>query len=68
MTAERDSQDPVALRERLEVMHRKLDVLTNKQARAEAIREIARVRWQLGEITDDEMQAIEEFADHFSYE
>jgi len=49
-------------------MCRKLDVLTSKPARAEAMREIARLRWRLGEIDDDELQRVEEFADRFSYE
>lgn len=57
-----------ALRLRLDAMQRKLDVLTNKQARAEALREIARLRWQLGEIDDEELRRAEEFADGFSYE
>ena len=57
-----------ALHARLEAMHRKLDLLTSKPARAEAMREIARLRWQLGEITDEELHRIEDFADGFSYE
>ncbi len=63
-----DGADLATLRLRLEAMQRKLDLLTNKQARAEAMREIAQVRWQLGEITDEELQRIEEFAAGFSYE
>ena len=57
-----------AMRVRLDAMRRKLDVLSNKQARAEALREIARLRWQLGEIDDEELRRAEEFADGFSYE
>ncbi len=63
-----DPQAVEALRLRLDAMRRKLDVLTNKQARAEALREIARLRWQLGEIDDEELRRAEEFADGFSYE
>ena len=63
-----DPQAVEALRLRLDAMQRKLDVLTNKQARAEALREIARLRWQLGEIDDEELRRAEEFADGFSYE
>ncbi len=63
-----DPQAIEALRLRLDAMQRKLDVLTNKQARAEALREIARLRWQLGEIDDEELRRAEEFADGFSYE
>ena len=66
--ADREPEDVAALRQRLDIMRRKLDVLTNKQARAEAIREIARVQWQLGEIGDDELRRIEEFTDGFTYE
>ena len=63
-----DPQAVEALRLRLDAMRRKLDVLTNKQARAEALREIARLRWQLGDIDDEELRRAEEFADGFSYE
>ena len=63
-----DPQAVEALRLRLDAMRRKLDVLTNKQARAEALREIARLRWQLGEIDDEELRRAEAFADGFSYE
>ena len=63
-----DPQAVEALRLRLDAMQRKLDVLSNKQARAEALREIARLRWQLGEIDDEELRRAEEFADGFSYE
>ena len=68
MTAADGGEDVAALRVRLAAMQRKLDVLTNKQARAEAVRDIARLRWRLGEIGDDELARIEEFADRFSYE
>ncbi|MBI3373588.1 MAG: hypothetical protein HY017_17830 [Betaproteobacteria bacterium] len=68
MTSVPDSADPAVLRLRLEAAQRKLDLLSNKQARAEAMREIARLRWQLGEITEDELQRMEEFAAGFSYE
>jgi hypothetical protein len=62
------SEDAQLLRRRLEAMRRKLDVLANKQARAEAMREIARLQWQLGEISDEELQRVEAFADGFTYE
>ncbi|MBL0089003.1 MAG: hypothetical protein IPP87_04390 [Ideonella sp.] len=61
--------DPMrALRLRLEAMRRKLDVLSSKPARAEALREIARLRWQLGEIDDAALSQAEDFADGFNYE
>lgn len=63
-----DPQAVEAMRLRLDAMRRKLDVLSNKQARAEALREIARLRWQLGEIDDEELRRAEDFADGFSYE
>lgn len=63
-----DADDTVKLRERLEASRRRLDLLTSKPARAEAMREIANLQWQLGEITDEELHRIEEFADRFSYE
>ncbi len=62
------SDDTGALRRRLEAIRRKLDVLANKQARAETMREIARLQWQLGEITDEELHRVETFADGFTYE
>ncbi len=63
-----DPETVAALRARLEVASRKLDVLTNKQARAETMRDIARLRWRLGEIGDDELRRVEAFADRFNYE
>jgi hypothetical protein len=68
MSAGRDEEEDRALAIRLDAMRRKLDLLTNKQARAEAMREIARLQWQLGEISDEELQRIETFADGFTYE
>ncbi len=68
MSGERDSESLAALRVRLGAMRRKLDVLTNKQARAEAMREIAWLEWRLGDIDDAELARIEAFADRFSYE
>ncbi len=63
-----EHQDAAPLRQRLAALQRKLDLLTSKPARAEAMREIARLRWQLGEISDDELRQFEDFADGFSYE
>lgn len=60
--------DQAALRSRLMAMQRKLDVLSSKPARAEALREIARLRWQLGEIDDEALRRAEDFADGFNYE
>jgi hypothetical protein len=62
------SDDPDVLRRRLEAHRRRLDVLTAKPARAEALREIGRLQWQLGEIDGEELQRIEAFADRFIYE
>jgi hypothetical protein len=62
------SEDPAELRLKLDALRAKLGVLTNKSARAETMREIARLQWRLGEIGDDELRRIEEFADGFSYE
>jgi uncharacterized membrane protein len=68
MTPEFDPATIEHLRLRLDAMRRKLDVLTNKQARAEAAYEIARIRWRLGEIDDAELQRIEAFYERFTYE
>ncbi len=62
------ADDPAELRLKLDALRAKLGVLTNKSARAETMREIARLQWRLGEIGDDELRRIEEFADGFSYE
>jgi hypothetical protein len=62
------ADDTAELRLKLEVLRRKLAVLTNKSARAESMREIARLQWRLGDIGDDELRRVEEFADGFSYE
>ncbi|MBL8288906.1 MAG: hypothetical protein JNL85_13055 [Rubrivivax sp.] len=56
------------LRERLAAAQRALELLTSKPARAECLREIARLRWQLGEIDDEALRRAEDFADGFSYE
>jgi hypothetical protein len=66
--SDRQADDLAAVRERLQAVRRKLDLLTNKQARAEAMREIARLQWQLGEITDEDLHRVEAFVDGFSYE
>ena len=68
MTGPARDDDEAALRARLDLTQRKLTLLTSKPARAEAMREIARLRWQLGEIDDDELRRVEDFADGFSYE
>jgi hypothetical protein len=62
------TDDAAELRLRLQALRRKLAVLTNKSARAETMREIARLQWRLGEIGDDELRRAEDFADGFSYE
>jgi hypothetical protein len=56
------------LRMRLAAATRALELLTNKQARAECVREIARLRWKLGEIDDEALRRSEDFADGFRYE
>lgn len=60
--------DSATLRARLDAEQRKLQLLSSKPARAEAMREIARLRWQLGEIDDEALRRAEDFADGFNYE
>lgn len=60
--------ESAALRARLDAVQRKLQLLSSKPARAEALREIARLRWQLGEIDDEALRRAEDFADGFNYE
>lgn len=68
MSAAPDAGEALLLQRKLAAMQKKLDVLTSKPARAEALRDIARLRWQLGEIDDEALSRAEEFADGFSYE
>ena len=49
-----------ALRAALDAQLARLDFLSAKGARAEAMLEVAKLRWQLGEIDDDAYRAAEE--------
>ena len=53
------------LRQRLELMMKKEQIITNKESRAEIRYEIAQIRWQLGEITDEEFNEAEAFYESF---
>lgn len=48
------------LRAALDAQLARLDFLSSKGARAEAMLEVAKLRWQLGEIDDDAYRAAEE--------
>jgi hypothetical protein len=45
-----------------------LEIVTNKEARAELRYQIALLQWQLGQITEDEFRQIERFYESFTYE
>jgi hypothetical protein len=61
-------RDDAALRQRLEVLQKKLEIVTNKETRAEVRYEIAKLQWQLGLISDEEFHQIETFYESFNYE
>ncbi|MFO1219418.1 MAG: hypothetical protein U1E89_13705 [Burkholderiaceae bacterium] len=63
-----EPNDDDDLRARLAAAERALALLSNKAARAASLREIARLRWQLGEIDDEALRQAEDFADGFSYD
>lgn len=67
-TKKDEKLDEPALRNRLEVLQKKLEVVTNKETRADIRYEIAQIQWQLGLISDEEFRAVEEFYESFTYE
>lgn len=56
------------LRQQLEALQKKLEIVTNKETRAEVRYAIAKLQWQLGLITDAEFHQIEAFYESFTYE
>ena len=68
MADEHDPQRPEELRRRLEALQKKLEIVTNKETRAEVRYEIAKIQWQLGLISDEEFHQIEDFYESFTYE
>ena len=62
------SAEAEALQQRLELLHKKLALVTNKETRAEIRYEMAQLQWRLGLITDDEFHRIEKFYESFTYE
>ena len=66
-----DEDNPQQLEElhrRGEALQKKLELVTNKEVRAEIQYELAKIQWQLGLISDDELHRIEEFYENFTYE
>lgn len=59
---------PAELRRQLEILERKQDIVTNKQARGEIRYKIAQINWQLGLISDDEFREAEEFYETFTFD
>ncbi len=68
MADEREPQRLEELRRRLDALQKKLEIVTNKETRAEVRYEIAKIQWQLGLINDEEFHRIEEFYESFTYE
>lgn len=68
MPEEPDPQRPEELHRRLEALQKKLEIVTNKETRAEIRYEMAQIQWQLGLISDEEFHQIEDFYESFTYE
>ena len=68
MTDTTNMPDTDALQQRLEALQKKLEIVTNKETRAEIKYEIARLQWQLGLISDEQFHEIEGFYESFTYE
>ena len=62
------SQDEEALRQRLELLQKKEEIVSNKENRAEIRYEIAQIQWQLGMITDEQFNEVEDFYESFTNE
>ncbi|MBL8132549.1 MAG: hypothetical protein JNL42_11885 [Anaerolineae bacterium] len=60
--------DEEALRQRLELLLKKEEIVSNKETRAEIRYEIAQIQWQLGIITDNEFKQAEQFFESFNNE
>lgn len=54
--------------QRLDKLRKQLQLVTNKETRAELLYAIAKIQWQLGQISDEEFHAIEKFYESFTYE
>ena len=54
--------------QRLDRLRKQLQLVVNKETRAELLYAIAKIQWQLGQITDEEFHAIEKFYEDFTYE
>ena len=54
--------------QRLDKLRKQLQLVVNKETRAELLYAIAQIQWQLGQITDEEFHAIEKFYEDFTYE
>lgn len=68
MPDESDPQPLEELRRRLEALQKKLEIVTNKETRAEIRYEMAQIQWQLGLTSDEEFHQIEDFYESFTYE
>jgi len=67
-TKKDEKPDEQALRDRLEVLQKKLEIVTSKETRADIRYEIAQIQWRLGLISDEEFHQIEDFYESFTYE
>jgi len=62
------AETPDALQERLDRLAKQLALVTNKETRAELRYAMAKIQWQLGQISDAEFAEIEKFYESFTYE
>ncbi|MCK6579822.1 MAG: hypothetical protein L6Q98_17155 [Anaerolineae bacterium] len=60
--------DEEVLSQRLELLLKKEEIVSNKETRAEIRYEIAQIQWQLGIITDNEFKQAEQFFESFNNE
>ena len=60
--------DEAELRRQLEILEKKQDIVTNKQARGEVRYKIAQIKWRLGLISDKEFAEAEEFYETFTFD
>ncbi len=62
------AETPAILQGRLDRLQKQLALVTNKETRAELRYAMAKLQWQLGQITDAEFAEIEKFYENFTYE
>jgi len=62
------TETPAELQARLDRLTQQLALVTNKETRAELRYAMAKIQWQLGQLSDAEFAEIEAFYESFTYE